>query len=76
MAAKKTSDLIPLSHPLAIHAVSIEFDIDSQDASIIVRSQVRAVERTGVEMEAMTAASIAALTNFETRPDFIRITLS
>ena len=65
MAAKKTSDLIPLSHPLAIHAVTIEFAIDSQDASINIRAQVRAVERTGVEMEAMTAASIAALTIYD-----------
>lgn len=65
MAAKKTSDLIPLSHPLAIHAVNIEFDIDSQKSSILVCAQVRAVERTGVEMEAMTAASIAALTIYD-----------
>lgn len=64
-AAKKTADLIPLSHPLAIHAVNVEFDIDSQNSSVLVRAQVRAVERTGVELEAMTAASIAALTIYD-----------
>lgn len=54
-----------MSHPLAIYAVTIEFAIDAQDASINIRAQVRAVERTGVEMEAMTAASIAALTIYD-----------
>jgi cyclic pyranopterin phosphate synthase len=65
MAAKKTSELIPLSHPLAIHAVTIEFEIDSPAASINVCAQVRAIERTGVEMEALNAASIAALTIYD-----------
>ena len=64
-AAKKTADLIPLAHPLAIHHVSIEFTIDAPGGIIEATATVRALERTGVEMEAMTAASIAALTIYD-----------
>src|SRR5512138_1582723 len=64
-AAKKTSDLIPLAHPLAIHAVSVSFEIDLQAGTVLVESTVRALERTGVEMEAMVAASVAALTIYD-----------
>ena len=64
-AAKKTADLIPLSHPLAIHHVSIEFTVDVPAGSIEATATVRAFERTGVEMEAMTAASITALTIYD-----------
>ena len=65
MAAKRTPELIPLSHPLAIHNVSIDFETDDLSGVIIVRCTVRAYERTGVEMEAMTGASLAALTIYD-----------
>jgi cyclic pyranopterin phosphate synthase len=64
-AAKKTPDLIPLAHPLAIHAVSIDFTTDRESGTIRVECTVRAHERTGVEMEAMVAASIAALAVYD-----------
>lgn len=64
-AAKKTPDLIPLAHPLAIHAVTIDFTTDRESGTIRVESTVRAHERTGVEMEAMVAASIAALAIYD-----------
>ncbi len=64
-AAKKTPDLIPLSHPLALHAVGIEFSWDETAGTITVDATVRAFERTGVEMEAMVAATVAALTVYD-----------
>jgi cyclic pyranopterin phosphate synthase len=64
-AAKKTPDLIPLSHPLAIHSAAIDFETDPQRGRIRVISTVKAFERTGVEMEAMVAASMAALTIYD-----------
>lgn len=64
-AVKKTSDLIPLSHPLAIHHVAIDFQCDSEQGQIVVSCTVRAFERTGVEMEAMTGATLAALTIYD-----------
>jgi cyclic pyranopterin monophosphate synthase len=65
MAAKRTPDLIPLSHPLAIHNVSVDFEINETAGVVTVRCTVRAFERTGVEMEAMTGASLAALTIYD-----------
>ncbi|MDD2850566.1 MAG: cyclic pyranopterin monophosphate synthase MoaC [Desulfuromonadaceae bacterium] len=65
MAAKRTPDLIPLSHPLAIHNVAIDFEPNETSGTITVRCTVRAFERTGVEMEAMTGASLAALTIYD-----------
>jgi len=64
-AAKKTPDLIPLSHPLAIHHVTIDFKVESEAGRIEATATVRAFERTGVEMEAMTAATVAALTIYD-----------
>jgi cyclic pyranopterin phosphate synthase len=64
-AAKKTPDLIPLSHPLAIHHAAIDFEIDNAAGQIGITATVKAFERTGVEMEAMTAASVAALTVYD-----------
>ena len=64
-AAKKTPDLIPLSHPLAIHFVSIDFTTDQTAGTIRVEATVKAFERTGVEMEAMTSATVAALTIYD-----------
>jgi len=64
-AAKKTPELIPLSHPLAIHHAAVEFTSDPAAGKVTVQATVRAFERTGVEMEAMVAASVAALTIYD-----------
>ncbi len=64
-AVKKTSDLIPLAHPLAVHHAAVEFDADPAEGSIRVVCTVQAHERTGVEMEAMTGATVAALTIYD-----------
>lgn len=64
-AAKKTPELIPLSHPLAIHHASIDFMTDPASGRVVVEATVKALERTGVEMEAMTAATVAALTIYD-----------
>jgi cyclic pyranopterin monophosphate synthase len=64
-AAKKTPELIPLSHPLAIHHAAVEFITDTESGRVVVESTVRAFERTGVEMEAMTSAAVAALTIYD-----------
>jgi cyclic pyranopterin phosphate synthase len=63
-AAKKTPDLIPLSHPLAIHHAAVDFETE-ETGTITVKATVRALERTGVEMEAMTSAAVAALTIYD-----------
>ncbi|MBU1887938.1 MAG: cyclic pyranopterin monophosphate synthase MoaC [Candidatus Omnitrophica bacterium] len=65
MAAKKTSELLPLCHPLEIANVKLEFDIDETKACILVKAIVSVLGRTGVEMEALTAASIASLTIYD-----------
>lgn len=64
-AAKMTPTLIPLSHPLAIHKVSIDFEPDLSSGTLTVTSDVIALERSGMEMEAMVAASLAALTVYD-----------
>jgi cyclic pyranopterin phosphate synthase len=63
MGAKKTSELIPLCHPIAIGAVTI--DLEPVEAGIEITAFVRTHERTGVEMEALTAATVAALTVYD-----------
>jgi cyclic pyranopterin phosphate synthase len=63
--AKRTPDLIPLSHPLALHHVAVDFSVAAETGRIEIRATVRAFERTGVEMEAMTAATVAALTVYD-----------
>jgi cyclic pyranopterin phosphate synthase len=63
MAAKRTSDLIPLCHPLPISAVTLDLDITG--AAVEITATVRTTGQTGVEMEALTAASIAALTVYD-----------
>jgi cyclic pyranopterin monophosphate synthase len=60
MAAKRTPDLIPLCHPIAVHAVSV--DLEVVDDEVRISATVRTADRTGVEMEALTAVSVAALT--------------
>jgi len=59
-AAKRTPDLIPLCHPLAIHGVSV--DLTVEDTGVAITASVRTADRTGVEMEALTSVSVAALT--------------
>ena len=65
MAAKKTSELIPLCHPLAINDVSVELVTDSTIPGVRVEAIVRSFGRTGVEMEALAAATIALLTVYD-----------
>lgn len=65
MAAKKTSDLIPLCHPLLISSVQIEFTPDRERNRILVEATVKVTGRTGVEMEALTAATAAGLTIYD-----------
>lgn len=64
-AAKKTSELIPLCHPLMLTAVSVEFEPDEQQACLYINTRCRLTGQTGVEMEALTAASVAALTVYD-----------
>ncbi|GAA6119249.1 cyclic pyranopterin monophosphate synthase MoaC [Acidovorax sp. FG27] len=66
MAAKKTSDLIPLCHPLSLTRITLEFDIHSEGiCAIQCRARVETVGMTGVEMEALTAVQVALLTVYD-----------
>lgn len=65
MAAKKTSDLIPLCHPLALTRVALDFEPDTGSASIVCSATVETVGPTGVEMEALTAVQVALLTIYD-----------
>jgi cyclic pyranopterin phosphate synthase len=65
MGAKQTATMIPLCHPVRITAVAIGFEIDPQLPGVIVEATVEAIDRTGPEMEAMMAASNAALTIYD-----------
>ncbi|MBN8899735.1 MAG: molybdenum cofactor biosynthesis protein C [Rhodospirillales bacterium 69-11] len=65
MAAKRTADLIPLCHPLPITAVTLDLDADSAASAVQIAATVRTTGQTGVEMEALTAASVAALTVYD-----------
>ena len=65
MATKQTAQLIPLCHPLGIDSVDINFVINDDDSTIQTTATVSVFERTGVEMEAMTAVSVAALTIYD-----------
>ena len=65
MAAKRTSDLIPLCHPLALTKVSLIFDIIEDDVAVQCRAQVETSGQTGVEMEALTAVQVALLTIYD-----------
>ena len=60
MGAKRTPDLVPLCHPIGVTGVSV--DLDVEDDGVRIRAEVRTTDRTGVEMEALTAVSVAALT--------------
>jgi cyclic pyranopterin phosphate synthase len=65
MAAKRTSDLIPLCHPLPISGVTIGFAMDADAGMVTIEATVKVTGRTGVEMEALMAASVAALTIYD-----------
>lgn len=65
MGAKQTGHLIPLCHPIALDQIHVSLHINEGSGKIIIRSEVTAFEKTGVEMEALTAVSIAALTIYD-----------
>ncbi len=65
MAAKRAPDLIPLCHPLPLTAVDIDLNCDPERSAVTIVSTCRTTSRTGVEMEALTAASLAALTVYD-----------
>ncbi len=65
MAAKQTAQLIPLCHPIATTSVGIEFELDEVPSQIRIQATVAAEHKTGVEMEALTATAIAALTIYD-----------
>ena len=65
MAAKRTSDLIPMCHPLKLTHAQVEFFPDADTHSIRIEATARILDQTGVEMEALTAASVAALTIYD-----------
>ena len=64
-AAKKCSDLIPLCHPLMLNAVTVDFELDRARRAVRIETRCKVSGKTGVEMEALTAASVAALTIYD-----------
>jgi len=64
-AAKRTHELIPLCHPLPLSFIGVEAAVDAADGVVTLTAEARATARTGVEMEALTAASVAALTVYD-----------
>lgn len=65
MAAKKTSDLIPLCHPLPLNQISVEFKLDEALPGIYIAASAKTTGKTGVEMEALTAVAVSALTIYD-----------
>ena len=65
MASKQTSNLIPMCHPLMINGANIDFELDEENSKVIIYGTVRTTGKTGVEMEALTAVSVAALTIYD-----------
>lgn len=65
MASKQTSNLIPMCHPLMISSCNVDFEINDDENSILVKATVKIVDKTGVEMEALTAAMVSALTIYD-----------
>jgi cyclic pyranopterin phosphate synthase len=65
MAAKKTSGLIPLCHPLPLEKVVIDFQLDEKASAVEIRAEAKVTAKTGVEMEALTAVTVAALTIYD-----------
>jgi cyclic pyranopterin phosphate synthase len=64
-AAKRTADLIPLCHPLPLSFVDVAIEVDAEAGTVTIRSEARTSGQTGVEMEALTACSVAALTVYD-----------
>ena len=65
MGAKDTSDIIPLCHPLPLSGIDLTFALDEEGGRVVIGARVRTTARTGVEMEALTAVSVAALTIYD-----------
>ena len=65
MAAKQTPTLVPLCHPIALSSVTVDLDVDIESGTVAIVATTQTHDRTGVEMEAMTAASVAALTVYD-----------
>jgi cyclic pyranopterin monophosphate synthase len=65
MAAKQTPTLIPMCHPLLLGEIKVEFEIDQANSAVLITSTVKNTGKTGVEMEAMTATAVAALTIYD-----------
>jgi len=65
MAAKKTPELIPLCHPIQIGEVKLEFSLDEANSAVEIAATVKSLAKTGVEMEALTATAVAALTIYD-----------
>jgi cyclic pyranopterin phosphate synthase len=65
MASKRTSDLVPLCHPLPITRVAVDFEVDAAANSVHCRAQVETIGKTGVEMEALTAVQVGLLTVYD-----------
>jgi cyclic pyranopterin phosphate synthase len=65
MAAKRTAELIPLCHPLAITHVSVDLTLDEQPPRVLIEARVKTTGKTGVEMEALTAVAVAGLTIYD-----------
>jgi cyclic pyranopterin phosphate synthase len=72
MAAKRTPDLLPFCHPVALTGASVALEPRPEAGIIRVEATVRAIDRTGVEMEALTAAAVAALSLYDTAKAFDR----
>jgi cyclic pyranopterin phosphate synthase len=64
-AAKRTAELIPLCHPLPLSFVDVEIEVEASEGTVSVEAEARTSAQTGVEMEAMTAAAVAALTVYD-----------
>lgn len=64
-AAKKCAELIPLCHPLMLTSIKVDFQVDEPNSRVIINSRCKLAGQTGVEMEALTAASVAALTIYD-----------
>jgi len=65
MGAKKTADMIPMCHPLMLSGIDISFTLDEVDSKIEIEARVKTAGQTGVEMEALTAVSVTALTIYD-----------
>jgi len=72
MGVKRTPDLLPFCHPIAITGAEVVVEPDESAGTVTVRTTVRANDRTGVEMEALTAAAVAALSLYDTTKEFDR----